>query len=323
MFQGKKVLVAGGSGTIGIPVVRQLLEQEAQVTVVSLEFREYVEKILGTDIVHIQLDLTQMKNCLRAVKGQEYVFDLLGHKGSVGIGGTRAATYFYPILLHQTHLMEAAFRCNVKRYLFVGSICSYPRMSSPKKEEQIWDGSLLQNDRFTGLIKRIGEIQAETYLQEHGWDAVRIVRSTVVYGPYDDFDPATGHATPALISRIIAGEDPLLVWGDGSAIRDFIYSEEVAKWMLIAIEAAPPCFPINLGSGIGTTIRTLVRTILKYVPNNPVVKWDTTKPTGDQVRILDIERAKKYLGFNLEIDLEEGIRRTVEWYLKQRANNEK
>jgi len=316
-YKNKKVLIAGGTGTIGIPVVKQLQKLGAQVTVVSLLSDEKAYNLLGNNLQHIQLDLTDLQNCLCAVSGQEYVVNLLGRKGSVGIGSTKAASYFYSALLCQTQLMEAAFRYKVERYLYVSSICGYPAISTLREEDCWWNGKPTQNDGYVGLVKRIGEIQAEVYMKEHNWDAVRIIRPTVVYGPYDDFNSVTGHVTPALINRITSGENPLVVWGDGSAVRDFIYSEEVAKWMLVALEKAPPCVPINLGSGVSTTIKSLVETILSYVKNPPCVKWDTTKPVGDLFRVLSTKKAEKYLGFKLEISLEEGIRKTVNWYCNQ------
>jgi len=322
-YRGKKVLVAGGTGTIGIPLVKELLKREAVVTTVSLDSNEYVHKVLGSNVSHFQLDLTDMENCLSVVSGQDYVFNLLGRKGSVGIGGTKAASYFYPALVGQTHLMEAAFRHRIERFLYVSSVCGYPNKNTPREEDCWWDGKPTQNDGFIGLVKRIGEIQAETYMKEHQWDAVRIVRPTVVYGPYDNFNSDTGHVIPALICRIIDGENPLVVWGDGSAIRDFIYSKELVRWMLIAMEKAPPCFPINLGSGIGYTIKDLVTTILKVVKKSPIVDWGVNKPVGDLVRILSMDRAKKYLGFELEIELEEGIRRTIDWYCNRKKLNDK
>ena len=193
----------------------------------------------------------------------------------------------------QTNLMEAAFRNNVARFLFVSSICGYPQQSIPKKEDTMWDGRPLQNDRFPGLAKRIGEVQAETYLYEHGWDAVRIVRPANVYGPYDDFDPKTAQVIPALIAKICSGQDPVVVWGDGSAIRDFMFSEDVAGGILKIMEKAPPCEPINLGSGEGISIKSLVDILIELTPNKPEIAWDATKPSGDPVRILSMEKAKK------------------------------
>lgn len=315
MYKNKKVLVAGGTGTIGIALVKRLIALEANVTVVSMDSVEYTRAVLGYNVSFMQMDLTNFSNCLRATKNQDYVFNLVGIKGSTGIGETKVASYFVPMLWYQTNLMEASFRNSVSRYLFVSSICGYPQSSVPKEEDSMWDGMPKQNDRFSGLAKRIGEIQGETYLQQYGWDAVRIVRPSNVYGPFDDFDPATAQVTPALISRMIDGENPVKVWGSGSAVRDFIFSKELADWLLVALEKAPPCVPVNLGSAKGTTIKELAETIAQCVSVPPQIEWDKTKLSGDPIRILSMERAKELLGFELKTELKEGIQKTVDWYL--------
>ncbi|MTV49685.1 NAD-dependent epimerase/dehydratase family protein [Heliobacillus mobilis] len=313
MYRGKKVLVAGGTGTIGIPLVKKLLELGADVSVASLDSPEYARTVLGRDVQFIRADLTDFNECLRVNDRQEYVFNLVGIKGSVGIGETKVASYFVNMLWFQTNLMEAAFRSGVQRFLFVSSICGYPQ-SDFHEEGNMWNGLPKQNDRFPGIAKRVGEVQGETYLHQYGWDAVRIVRPGNVYGPFDDFNPATAQVIPALIRRMIDGENPVRVWGDGSAVRDFIFSEEVAHWLLVALEKAPPCVPINLGSGKGTTIRQVAETIAASLPAPPQIEWDLSKPVGDPVRLLSVERAKQLLGFEPMVSLEEGIGRTIDWY---------
>lgn len=318
MYIKKKVLVAGGTGTIGIPLVKKLVEAGAYLSVVSMDSPEYAEQLFGNKVNFHRSDLTRLENCLNVTEGQDYVFNLVGIKGSVGIGESKVADYFVPMLLYQANLMEAAFRSRVSRYLFVSSICGYPQSSVPKQEDTMWDGIPKQNDRFPGLAKRIGEIQGETYLQQYGWDAVKIVRPSNVYGPYDDFNPATAQVIPALISRMVNGENPVKVWGDGSVIRDFIFSEELAEWLLVALEKAPPCVPINLGTGRGVTIKEVVETIAACLPEPPQIEWDTAKPAGDPVRVLSINRATELIGFKLKTGLKEGIKKTVGWYLKNR-----
>jgi GDP-L-fucose synthase len=325
LYTNKKVLVAGGTGTIGIPLVSMLLEMKAHVTVVSIDTPENARAIFGERISYIQKDLTLLDNCLAVTRGQDYVFNLVGIKGSTGIGETKVASYLVPMLWFQTNLMEASFRNSVKRYLFVSSVCGYPQATIPKEEDTFWDGMPKQNDRIPGIAKRVGEVQGEAYLHEYGWDAVRIVRPSNVYGPHDDFNPATAQVIPSLIRRIADKEDPLTVWGDGSAMRDFIYTDDVAHWMLVALEKAPPCVPINLGSGKGLSIKELVDVIQDCFPEQSKVVWDTEKPTGDPARILSIKRATETIGFETITDIRKGIANTVAWYLKNRdvANEQK
>lgn len=315
MYSGKRVLVAGGTGTIGIPLVRLLLERGADITVVSLDEPEYARRVLGPDVRYRRDDLTELPTCQRATDGQDFVFNMVGIKGSVGIGETKVASYFVPMLRFQTNLMDAAFRSSVSRYLFVSSVCGYPQ-SSLHVEDNMWNGLPKQNDKYPGLAKRIGEIQGETYLKEFGWDAVRVVRPSNVYGPHDDFDPRTAQVIPALIRRMVEGEDPVRVWGDGSAVRDFIFSDDVAYWCLVALERAPTCVPINLGSGRGCTIREVAEAIAANVPSRPRIEWDRDKPAGDPVRLMSMERAKELIGFEQRTSLEEGIRKTIAWYLE-------
>lgn len=317
MYRNKKVLVAGGTGMIGIPLVNKLYDLGADVTIVSLEDNEYAKKVFGRDIRFVHGDLTDLNKCKEVTKNQDIVFNLVGIKGSVGIGESKVASYFVSMLRFQTNLMDAAFYSDVSRFLFVSSVCAYPQ-SELHFEDNMWNGMPKQNDRFPGIAKRVGEVQGETYLQQYGWDAVRIVRPGNVYGPFDDFNAATAQVIPALISRMVDGENPVRVWGDGSAVRDFIYSEEVADWMLIALEKAPPCTPINLGSGVGCTIKQIAETIALHVPVPPKIEWDISKPSGDPVRLLSMERAKEIIGFKQKIDLFAGIKKTIDWYLQNR-----
>lgn len=315
-YKGKKILVAGGTGMIGICMVNKLLQYGSKITIASLESEKYAEKLFGKKVKFIQTDLTDFNNCFKVTKNQDLVFNLLGIKGSVGIGQTKAASFLVPMLRFQTNLMDAAFKNDVKGFLFVSSICAYPQSNKPKTEDSVWDGQPKQNDRIAGLAKRIGEVQAESYMLEYNWKAPKIVRPSNVYGPHDDFNPKTAQVIPALIARMVSGENPIKIWGDGSAIRDFIFIDDVVEGMLLALEKAPPCVPINLGNGRGVTIKKVAQAISNVVPIKPKLKWDTNKPTGDPVRILSMKRAKNLIGFKAKTPLEDGIRKTAEWYLR-------
>jgi len=202
-------------------------------------------------------------------------------------------------------------------YLYTSSIA----VDSPSGvfvEDKAWDGPPHPTDRFAAWAKRMGELQAEAYKVEYGWDKIAIVRPANVYGPYDNFDSKTAMVIPALISRVAAGENPLVVWGDGSAIRDFIFARDCAEGMLLALGKETSCTPINLGSGKGTSIKELVQTILACFPNPPQVIWDTSKSSGQDIRLMDISRANEILGFTPKTSLRQGIKETVEWYKPNR-----
>jgi GDP-L-fucose synthase len=312
-YANKKVLVAGGTGTMGIPLVKRLIALGADVTVASLDYPEYAKLVLDPKAHFVRTDLTEYANCLEVCKGKDHVFNLVGIKGSVGIGETKVATYFVPMLRFQTNLMDAAFHAGASRYLFISSICVYPP-GEFHEEDNAWNGLPKQNDRYPGLAKRIGEIQGETYLHEFGWDAVRIIRPSNVYGPFDDFNAKTAQVVPALIRRMIDGENPVKIWGDGSAIRDFIFSEDVVDGILIAVEKAPACLPINIGSGRRSSIKELAETIAQNIPISPSLAWDPSGPVGDQVRLLSTERAKSVIGFTAKTSLADGIQKTMQWY---------
>lgn len=315
-YKGKKVLIAGGTGMIGTCMVNKLLQLDCEITIASLESKKYAEKLFGKKVRFIQTDLTDFANCLKVTRKQELIFNLIGIKGSVGIGHTKTASFLVQMLRFQTNFMDAAFKNDAEGFLFTSSICVYPQSNKPKIEDSVWDGQPKQNDRIPGLAKRIGEVQAESYMLEYNWQAPKIVRPSNVYGPHDDFNPQTAQVIPALIARMINGENPVKIWGDGSAIRDFIFVGDVAEGMLAALEKAPPCLPINLGSGKGVTIKEVAQTIADTVSTKPKLKWDINKPTGDPVRILSMKRAESLLGFKANTPLEEGIKKTVEWYLK-------
>ena len=314
LYRGKQVLVAGGTGMIGIPLIHALLGLGARVTVVSLESEEYARALLGPSITFMRGDLTQYGTCEKAMEGQEYVFNLVGIKGSVGIGVKRAASYFVPMLRYQSNLLEAAYREGVSRFLFVSSICAYPP-SNLHVEDNVWNGLPKQNDRYAGIAKRVGEIEAETYLHEYNWNAVRVVRPSNVYGPFDDFNPATAQVIPALVRRVLDGERPVRIWGDGSVIRDFIFVQDVVDGLLLAMEKAPSCVPINLGSGESTTIKELAEIIVAESKRSTLIEWDPSKPSGDPVRLLSIKRAAETLGWRPKTPLRRGIRQTIDWYV--------
>lgn len=321
-LRGKKVLVTGGTGTLGSVLCRRLIEAGATVTAVSLDSEARVKAVLPRGVTFIRRDLTDFANCREVAEGQDWVCHLVAVKGNTQIGTSRVATDYRQFILCNTHMMEAAFQAGAERYLYVGSICAYPNLPV-RHEDSLWDGPPTANDRFAGIAKRAGEIQGETYRLQHGWEAVRIVRPSNVYGAFDDFNPATGQVIPALIARVLGDAPVLEVAGDGSAVRDFIYSEDCVEGMLRSLLDAPCCLPINLGSGSGCSIRELVETLVELVREMGLkpdvrVAWDPSRPSGDPVRILDTRRAAEVLDFTPSTSLKEGLRRTVAWYVDNR-----
>ncbi len=311
-YKGKKVLVTGGTGLIGRPLVEMLVQQGAHVTIVSLDDPSRAPQ----GVTFKKADLREFSNCLEVCQDQEIVFQLAGVKGSPAMTAKRPASFFVPTITFSINMMEAARRAGVARFLFTSSVGVY----SPAEvfyEDDVWKTFPSPNDRFAGWAKRMGELQAEAYQIEYNWDKISIVRPANVYGPYDNFDPNNAMVIPSLIHRAMSGENPLTVWGDGSPIRDFIYADDVARGMLLAVEKGINQ-PINLGSGTGVTIKQIAEIVAANVPNGPVdIAWDITKPKGDAKRLMDMTRANGY-GFMPETTIEDGIKQTIAWYTKNR-----
>ncbi len=316
-YKNKKILVTGGTGLIGRPLVDMLVKAGADVTIASLDEPSRAPQ----GIKFKKVDLREFSSCMEVCKDQEIVFQLAGVKGSPAMTAKRPASFLVPTVTFSFNMMEAARRSGVERFLFTSSVGVY----SPAEvfyEDEVWKTFPSPNDRFAGWAKRLAELQAEAYKIEYGWDKISIVRPANVYGPFDNFDPENAMVIPSLINRALSGENPLTVWGDGSPIRDFIHARDVARGMMLAIEKGIN-EPINLGSGSGVTIKQVAETVAKNVPSGAVpIVWDVAKPAGDKKRLMDMTRAKSY-GFECQVSLEEGIKETIGWYLanKDQINN--
>jgi len=311
-YRNRKVLVAGGTGLIGRPLVRMLAEQGAKVTVVSMDTDSLPA---GAD--NYTMDLREFRSCQYACSGQDFVFNLVGVKGSPSATLKYPASFFVPTLQTSINMMEAARKSNVSRYLYTSTVGVY----SPAqifKEDDVWNGFPSPNDRFAGWAKRMGELQAEAYAIEYNWKC-SIVRPANVYGPYDWFDSKTAMVLPSLIARVVNGENPLTVWGDGSAIRDFVHADDVARGMMMAMEQGITA-PLNLASGRAVTIKEVAEMVARNAPGGPVdIVWDKDKPSGDAIRLMDISRAQSY-GYKPEVDLETGIKETIAWYAANKSD---
>lgn len=307
IYSGKKVLVTGGTGLIGRPLCELLKQAGASVRVASLDH----PSLAPPDVEFVQTDLTHLGNCLDVCAGMDFVFHLAGIKGSPAMTAQRPASFFVPTIMFNTNVLEAARRSGVQRVLYTSTIGVYAP-AEVFHEDDVWKTFPSPNDRFAGWAKRMGELQCEAYGIEHGWNEVRIVRPANVYGPHDNFDPRNAMVIPSLIARVLGGEDPLAVWGDGTAIRDFIHARDVARGMM-HVFASDESRPVNLGSGTGASVREVVEHLVAALEQPPQVVWDTTKPSGDRMRVMDTARARA-LGFEPVVSLAEGIRETVSWY---------
>ena len=307
-FNGKKILVTGGTGLIGKELVELLLvENISHIRIVSLD--DAVRSTPGCEF--IKLDLREPSNCRKAVNGMDIVFHLMGNKGSPKMSKERPSDMFVSHLLCNTNMMDAAFHENVEWYLFTSSVGVYAP-ASIMTEDDVWKTMPSPHDRFPGWAKRMGELQAETYKIQYGWDRISIVRPANVYGRYDNYDPANAMVIPSLIRRIINGENPLVVWGDGTPIRDFIHARDCALGMIHIVKERIT-LPVNLASGTGISIKELVNMLIEISDEKPSIVWDTTKPNGDEKRLLDTKRMNES-GFYPQVSFKDGLKEVYDFY---------
>jgi GDP-L-fucose synthase len=321
-YKGKKVLVTGGTGMIGVQLVKKLVEKGADVSVVSLDSEERAKFVLPPEASFSRCNLTIKTHCDEATRQKDFVFHVAGIKGSVSLGRSKAATWFTPLLQFNTNMQEAAFKNGVERYLYTSSIGVYPE-DTLFKEDNAWNGPPFSVDVYPGWAKRIGELHACAYKEEHGWDKIAIVRPANVYGPYDNFDPKTAMVVGALVYKFAnCNGEKVSVWGDGTAIRDFIFSEDVADGMMLALQNGANCIPLNIASGLRTSIRELAETLAeKFGYSKDILEFDTSQPTGESIRLMDVSRAKETIGFTASTSIKDGISKTVDWYMNNQEIN--
>lgn len=311
----KRILVTGGTGLIGRELIELLIRKNpAKIVVASLDGQSRVPN--GVEFK--QEDLRDEYACMLLATDMDVVFHLMGIKGSPKVSKERPADFFVPLIQCNTNMMNAAFYQGVEWYLYTSSVGVY-HPAEVMTEDDVWKTMPSENDWYPGWAKRMGELQADVYRIQYGWDKVSIVRPANVYGRFDNFDPNNAMVIPSLIRRIVDGENPLKVWGDGTPIRDFIHARDVAFGMIHAVENEITQ-PINLGSGTGVSIKQLVETLVDISEEKPSIEWDTTKPNGDAKRLFDMTRANA-LGFYPFITLRDGLKEVYDFYRNQDNRN--
>ncbi|UCC98617.1 MAG: NAD-dependent epimerase/dehydratase family protein [Phycisphaerales bacterium] len=307
-FSGSNVLVTGGTGLIGRQVVSILCDAGANVKVVSLDrinVDDRAEHVLG--------DLADFGFCKDMTQGMDFVCHLAGVKGSIEVTKARPASFFVPLLMMNTNVLEASRLNNVARVVYTSSIGAYASAEVFKENENL-DGPPM--DMFPGWAKRMAELQIKAYKTQYGLENFAVVRPCNVYGPGDNFDPDNAMVIPTLMHRIYRKEDPVVVWGDGSAIRDFAYSRDVAEGVILALYHGTKTDFVNLGSGRGYSIRELVETLNRFLDFNYVL--DTSKPSGFPRRVMDISLARDHLGYEPSTSLLDGLKLTWQWYIENK-----
>jgi len=308
-----KILITGAHGFLGRHLVKNLLEK-----------RKVPKRNLYLPTSK-QLDLRKWENCKKAVRGQDIVIHLAAKVGGIGLNREIPGEMFYDNAIMGIQLIEAARQAKVKKFVIIGTICSYPKFTPvPFKEENLWLGYPEETNAPYGLAKKMLLVQAQAYRQQYGFNAIYLLPLNM-YGPGDNFDLRSSHVIAAIIRKVYEakkeGKNYIEVWGSGKATRGFLYVEDGAEGIALATEKYDKPDPVNLGAGNEISIKDLVKLICKLMNFKGKIIWDKTKPDGQPRRCLDISRAKKEFGFLAKTSLEEGLKKTINWYLEFRSRN--
>jgi GDP-L-fucose synthase len=304
-WQGRRVMVTGGGGFLGRAVVERLRATGAG-EVFSVRSRDY--------------DLRTRDGIDRALAEArpDLVIHLAAVVGGIGANRENPGRFFYENAIMGVELMERARTSGVATFVQIGTVCSYPKFTPvPFHEDDLWDGYPEETNAPYGLAKKMLLVQGQAYRQQYGFDVIHLIPVNL-YGPGDNFDPASSHVIPALIKKCVdareAGAGEIEVWGTGSASREFLYVDDAAAGIVLAAERYDGAEPVNLGVGREITIRELVELIARLTHFDGELRWDASKPDGQPRRALDTSRARERFGFEAATGFEEGLRRTIEWY---------
>ena len=304
-LEGKHILVTGGNGFLGKQVVK-FLEKINDVKIVIPTSKEF--------------DLRNIENCKQVVKNIDVVFHLAAHVGGIGLNREKPAELFYDNLMMGTQLLHEAKISGVKKFIALGTICSYPKFSNvPILENDIWNGYPEETNAPYGLAKKMLLVQSKAYRQQYGFSSI-VVIPTNLYGPEDNFDPSSSHVIPALIRKIFLAKknnsDEIEVWGDGTPTRDFLFVEDAANGIINAAKFYDNEEPLNLGSSQEISIKHIVEQISEILDYEGSIKWNKEKPNGQPRRCVSYERAKEIINFEPKMNFNQGLKLTIEWFLR-------
>lgn len=308
----QRVCVTGGAGFLGSFVIEKLRARRAgQIFVPRIE----------------DYDLTQPASVQRMLQDAKptMIIHLAALAGGIGANRERPAEFFYKNLMMGVPLMHAAWEHGVSKFVAIGTICAYPKFTPvPFREEELWNGYPEETNAPYGLAKKMLLVQAQAYREQYGFNAIYLLPVNL-YGPRDNFNLETSHVIPALIRKCleaqVRGDRQVVLWGDGSPTREFLYVEDAAEGILLAGERYNGSEPVNLGAGREISIKDLATLIGSLTGFEGEFVWDASKPNGQPRRALDTSRAEKFFGFRAQTPFEEGLRRTVEWYRQHKLTN--
>jgi GDP-L-fucose synthase len=309
-WQGKRVVVTGGAGFLGSFVVQQLQGKGCRDVFVPRS-REY--------------DLVQMEAVYRLYEDTrpDVVIHLAARVGGIGANQANPGRFFYDNLMMGSQLIEVGRQRHLKKFIAIGTICAYPKFAPiPFKEDDIWAGYPEETNAPYGLAKKMMLVQSQAYRQQYGFNSI-VLFPVNLYGPRDNFDLETSHVIPALIRKCAeardAGSSDIVLWGDGTPTREFLYVEDAAEGILLAAEEYNDSAPLNLGTGEEITINSLAAMVADELGYRGRITWDKTKPNGQPRRCLDVSRIKRAIGFEAKHSLRDGLKKTIQWYLANRG----
>jgi len=307
----KRICVTGGAGFLGTHLIRRLKEHGAREIFVP-QYPEY-------DLVR-EADIIRMIDTAKP----DIIIHLAAKVGGIGANLEKPGEFFYDNLMMGVQLIHQAWLKGVEKFVAIGTICAYPKFTPiPFKEEDLWNGYPEETNAPYGLAKKMLLVQSQAYREQYGYNSIFLLPVNL-YGPGDNFNPATSHVIPALIRKYLEakerGENEIVAWGDGSPTREFIYVEDAAEGIALATKKYNRSEPVNIGSSFEISIKELTETIARLTGFTGATRWDTTKPNGQPRRKLDTTRAREAFGFEAKTDFEEGLKRTIAWYANERAN---
>jgi len=317
-WKNKRVIVTGGAGFLG-SFITEKLQARGAAEIIIPQIEHY-------DLVNLE-DIKRMYDAALSThpdRGLEtVVIHLAALAGGIGANRARPADFFYINLMMGVQLMHQAWLKGIEKFVAIGTICAYPKFTPlPFCEENLWDGYPEETNAPYGLAKKMLLVQAQAYREQYGFNAIYLLPVNL-YGPRDNFNLETSHVIPALIRKCLEaqqrGDDQIILWGDGTPTREFLYAGDAAEGILLAAERYNNSEPVNLGSAQEISIKNLAELIARLTGFEGKLDWDPSKPNGQPRRALDVSRAEQFFGFRAQMPFEEGLRRTIEWYRQQSA----
>jgi len=307
-FENKTILLTGGAGFVGKHVFAELINQGADKKNISIPRSN-------------EFDLRKESVCVELTKGKDIVIHLAGNVGGIGYNRENPGRLFYDNMMMGVNLIEASRLNKVQKFVQIGTICAYPKFTpTPFEEKNLWIGYPEETNAPYGIAKKALLVMLQSYREQYGFNGIYLLPVNI-YGPGDNFNPASSHVIAALIKKIYdakkEGKNEIVVWGDGSATREFFFVEDAARAIVMATEKYNKCEPVNIGAGFEISIKDLVQKLVNLMHFTGKVVWDTSKPNGQPRRMLDTSKARKEFGFKAEVQFDEGLRKTIEWYEKK------